>query len=66
MAFKGLHSFRDTVATQTITNGVDIKTVSSFLGHSQTSTTANIYAHIIEEADQRNADILSDIFLKKA
>ena len=24
-------------------------------------TTANIYAHIIEEADQRNADILSDI-----
>ncbi len=30
------------------------------------STTANIYAHVMEEADQKNADILADIFLKKA
>ena len=29
-------------------------------------TTANIYAHIVEEADKRNADILADVFLKKA
>ena len=49
IAFKSLHSFRHTVATQTITNGVDIKTVSSFLGHSQTSTTLNIYTHITDE-----------------
>ena len=26
---------------------------------------ANIYAHVMEEADQRNADILADIFLKR-
>ena len=30
------------------------------------STTANIYAHVIEEADQKNADILASVFLKKA
>ena len=36
------------------------------LGHAQVSTTANIYAHVIREADQRNADILADVFLKKA
>ncbi|MBR3870877.1 MAG: hypothetical protein IKJ17_05210 [Clostridia bacterium] len=47
-------------------NGVDSVSISKRLGHAQVSTTANIYAHIIEEADQRNADILSDIFLKKA
>ena len=31
----------------------------------QVSTTANIYAHVMEAADQRNADILADVFLKK-
>lgn len=47
-------------------NGVDSVSISKRLGHAQVSTTANIYAHIMEEADQRNADILSDIFLKKS
>ncbi|MBC8597001.1 hypothetical protein H8706_08995 [Oscillospiraceae bacterium NSJ-50] len=47
-------------------NGVDSVSISKRLGHAQVSTTANIYAHIMEEADQRSADILSDIFLKKA
>ena len=32
--------------------------------HAQVSTTQNIYAHVIAEADERNADIISDIFLK--
>ena len=47
-------------------NGVDSVSVSARLGHAQVSTTANIYAHVIEKADQRNAEILSDVFLKKA
>ena len=34
--------------------------------NAQVSTTANIYAHVMEEADQKNADILADVFLKKA
>ena len=36
------------------------------LGHAPVSTTANIYAHVTAEADQKNADILADVFLKKA
>ena len=28
--------------------------------------TCDIYSHVIAEAGQRNADILGDIFLKKA
>ena len=47
-------------------NGVDSVSISKRLGHAQVSTTANIYAHVMEEADQRNADILGDVFLKKA
>ena len=34
--------------------------------HRMVSTTANIYAHVMEAADKKNADILADVFLKKA
>ena len=47
-------------------NGVDSVSISKRLGHAQVSTTANIYAHVMEAADQQNAEILSEIFLKKA
>lgn len=61
IAFKGLHSFRHTVATQTITNGVDIKTVSSFLGHSQTSTTLNIYAHAVQKSNVKALNLMANL-----
>ena len=60
------HAFRHTMASMLYFNGVDSVSISKRLGHAQVSTTANIYAHVMEHADQRNADILSDIFLKKA
>ena len=34
--------------------------------HRMVSKTANIYAHVMEAADKKNADILADVFLKKA
>ena len=34
--------------------------------HRMVSTTANIYAYVMEAADKKNADILADVFLKKA
>ena len=60
------HAFRHTMASMLYFNGVDSVSISKRLGHAQVSTTANIYAHVLEGADQRNADILSEIFLKKA
>ena len=59
---KGVH----TMASMLYFNGVDSVSISKRLGHAQVSTTANIYAHVMEEADQKSAEILSDIFLKKA
>lgn len=58
------HKFRHTMASMLIYNHVDPVSVSKRLGHSQVSTTTDIYAHIIEEADQQNADILANVFLK--
>lgn len=61
--FDGSHQ---RMASMLYFNGVDSVSISKRLGHAQVSTTANIYAHVLEGADQRNADILSEIFLKKA
>ena len=58
------HAFRHTMASMLYFNGVDSVSISKRLGHAQVSTTANIYAHVMKEADQRNADILEEVFLK--
>jgi integrase len=59
------HAFRHTMASLLYFGGADSVSISKRLGHAQVSTTANIYAHIMEEADQRNADILSAVFQTK-
>ena len=66
IAFKGLHSFRHAVATQAITNGVDIKTVSSVLGHSQTSITLNIYTHAVQKANVQALNMMADLLQNQA
>lgn len=60
------HAFRHTMASMLYFNGMDSVSISHRLGHAQVSTTANIYAHIIEEADRQSADIIADAMLKKA
>lgn len=59
-----LHSLRHTNATLLIQQGVSIRTVSGRLGHSQTSTTMNIYAHQLQSADAAAAEAL-ELALKK-
>jgi len=46
-----IHSLRHTSASLLIADGTDIRTVAARLGHSQTSTTLNIYAHAVAEAN---------------
>lgn len=61
LPFKGLHSFRHTVATQAIIGGQNYKSVSSVLGHSQTSTTMNIYAHATQESNMEVFNCIADL-----
>lgn len=56
-----IHGLRHTNATLLIAAGTNLRTVSGRLGHSQASTTANIYAHAIQSADAAAADTLGDI-----
>jgi len=61
-----LHGLRHTSATLLISENVDVRTVSARLGHSQTSTTMNIYAHSLKEMDQKASDALDNLIKFKA
>jgi len=56
-----LHSLRHTNATLLIASGTDIRTISNRLGHAKTSTTVNIYAHAIQSADVKAAEVIGDM-----
>lgn len=55
------HKFRHTAATLLISGGVDVVSVSAQLGHSNVTTTLNVYSHALEEAKRRNASILGGV-----
>ena len=57
------HAFRHTMASILYFNGMDSITISKRLGHTKVSTTADIYAHIIQEADERAAECIGDVLL---
>lgn len=54
------HSLRHFHASLLITAGIDPVAVSNDMGHSQVSTTQNIYAHIFAETKQKNCDTISN------
>lgn len=60
------HGLRHTSATLLIAAKQDVRSVSSRLGHAQTSTTMNIYAHALQEADQKAATALETMLVKHA
>lgn len=60
------HKFRHTMASLLIYNGTDTLTVSKRLGHAKVSTTTDIYSHAIKQADERAAESIADVILRRA
>ena len=60
------HDLRHTWATLAVASGVDIKTVSSNLGHSNAAITLNIYASSDSDAKRRAARLIEQNMLPKA
>lgn len=59
------HDLRHIYATSLISKGVDTKTVSKRLGHSDVSITLGIYTHVIPEMDEKAADVMGkDLLLE--
>ena len=54
------HKLRHTSASVALTNGADVVSVSQRLGHRDTATTLNMYAHANEESIRRAGQIVRD------
>ena len=59
------HDLRHTFATNALAHGMDIKTLSTILGHVSAATTLNTYSHITEEM-RRQAAARIDAGIAKA
>ena len=55
------HDLRHTFATMALQNGVDVKTVSSMLGHYSAGFTLDIYAHVTTDAQLKAAQTMGNI-----
>lgn len=53
-----LHDLRH-YATRLLAAGVDVRTVAGRLGHRNASTTLNVYAHFVHDADEEAAAVLA-------
>lgn len=58
--FHGLHSFRHLFCSLLVNQGVDIVTVSGALGHSNVTTTSNIYCHILENSRAKVSEAITN------
>lgn len=54
------HGLRHTFATVAVASGVDIKTVSSILGHANAAMTLNVYASADPDAKRAAASVIGD------
>ena len=59
------HGLRHTHATLLISQGLDVRTVSNRLGHAQTSTTLNFYAHAFARMDREASDKLDKLLYRE-
>lgn len=59
------HAFRHTLASLLCLNGIDMTTISKWLGHKNVTTTMNIYEHILNKGKEQVVDCVSNVILKK-
>ncbi len=55
------HTLRHTYTTNLLSNGAQPKDVQELLGHSDVSTTMNVYAHATREAKRDSAKLLDKV-----
>ena len=60
-----LHDLRHTCASLLLANGVSMKEIQEWLGHSNYNTTANIYAHVDSNSKENSANTMSNVLSKR-
>ena len=59
------HDLRHSCASLLLANGVNLKMIQEWLGHSNISTTGNIYAHLDVSSKKFSASVIQNIFQEK-
>jgi integrase len=59
------NALRHTFATRALEAGMDIKVLSSILGHAQASTTLNLYAHALPDHKKSSMEKMSAFYGRK-
>jgi integrase len=57
-----LHDLRHSAATLMLASGADLKSVSTWLGHSEVGTTANLYLHHVEQIERAATSRMNELF----
>ena len=60
-----LHDLRHTAASLMVASGINIKTVSSRLGHSRTAITLERYSHALPSQDEVASNVLAGLFFDR-
>lgn len=60
-----LHDLRHSCASLLLANGVSMKEIQEWLGHSSYNTTADIYAHLDSSSKENSANTISNVFNKR-
>jgi len=60
------HDLRHTNASLMIASGIDIKVAQQRLGHSDVTTTLNIYSHVLERANREAANTIDALIFKQS
>ena len=60
--YQGMHSLRHTWATRALEKGIDVKTVSTMLGHKNVITTMNIYQDALSDRQLEASEKMADLF----
>ena len=58
------HDLRHTCASLLLSNGISMKQIQIWLGHSTFATTADIYAHLDFTAQEESANAMSGMFIR--
>lgn len=59
------HDLRHTCASLLLSNGISMKQIQIWLGHSTFSTTADIYAHLDASAQEESATAMGGMFIRQ-
>ncbi len=63
--FLGVHALRHLNASLRISAGTDVRTVAAAMGHSQASTTLNIYAYEFDKVVAESSEAVADLLTAK-